>query len=174
MLFLRDYGPTARLQRYESKVLDRAVPGWNTDPATVYFRGRPPSNIEHNTGGYHFYMLDPHLFLRMLALDWPSRRAMAGVKELSGQVIAAALVADAPKVLCPAAIAFAGCEWDAKRTTLTIRGEASEPTTATWEVLWKTGPKRVIGPGGSRHRFRKGKLTLTAKVAGPVEWELRY
>ena len=69
-------------------------------------------------------MLDPHLFLRMLVLDWPSREALGKVKELSGQVLATALVTDAPKVLCPAGVEFKGTVWDARRRELTIRARA--------------------------------------------------
>jgi len=174
MLFLRDYGPIAKLQRYESRQLDRAVPGWNTRPARVYFKGKPPAHIERNTGAYHFYMLDPHLFLRMLALDWPARRALRGVRELSGQVIAAALVADAPKVLCPSSVRFAGTEWDARRRVLTIRARAPRPTRAAWEVLWPARPRRIDGPAGAGQSFRDGRLSLTAEVAGEVRWTLAY
>jgi len=46
------------------------------------------------------------------------------VKELSGQVLATALVTDAPKVLCPAGVEFEGTVWDARRRELTIRARA--------------------------------------------------
>jgi len=174
MLFLREYGPLGKLERYEGELLDRDVPGWDTRPATVYFRNRKPDNIEHNTGAYHFYMVDPHLFLRMLALDWPSRRAIGRVKELSGQVMAAALVADAPKVLCPASLTFGGTAWDARRRVLAIRAEAPRPARATWHVLWPDKPKSVEGPRGAATRFRKGRMTLAADCNGKVEWVLRY
>jgi len=174
MLFLRDYGPREMLQRYEAEVLDREVPGWDTAPRRVYFSRRPPGHIERSSGGYHFYMLDPHLFLRMLVLDWPSRKALGKVRELSGQVMAAALVADAPKVLCPARAAFRGTVWDARRKVLTLRAEAAGGVRATWEVLWPARPRRVAGPPGARHRFRNGRLTLTADCRGPIEWRLEY
>ena len=174
MLFLRDYGPTDRLQHYEAEVLDREVPGWDTRPADVYFARQPKASIERNAGAYHFYMLDPHLFCRMLVLDWPSRKALKRVKELSGQVIAAALVADAPKVIAPASVAFGGTMWDAAAKVLTIRAEAASKTRATWEVLWPTAPKRVAGPARAKRRFAKGRLTLVAEVSGPVQWRLEY
>ncbi|KKL68515.1 hypothetical protein LCGC14_2124210, partial [marine sediment metagenome] len=170
MLFLRDHGPLAKLQRYEGQVLDKEVPGWDTSPAKVYFGDRGPDSIERNTGAYHFYMVDPHLLLRMLVLDWPSRKAIGKVKELSGQVMAAALVADAPKVLCPAEVEFACTTWDAKRRVLTIRARAAKAAQATWEVLWPEKPEKIDGPRGGKRRFRNGKLTLTAPCYGPIEW----
>ncbi len=179
MLFLRDYGPLAKLQRYEAEVLDKEVPGWDTRPRRTYFAGRPKGNIERNLGGYHFYMLDPHLFLRMLALDWPSRKALGKVRELSGQVIATALVADAPKVLCPAGVVFEGTEWDAAGRVLTIRARAEQPARAgtrraTWQVLWPEPPARIEGPQGAAHNFRKGRLILTAPARGQITWRLHY
>ncbi len=174
MLFLRDYGPLAKLRRYEAEVLDRAVPGWDRRPAEVYFAARPAGHIERNTGGYHFFMLDPHLFLRMLVLDWPARKAIRDGVELSGQVMAAALVADAPKVLCPDAVEFAGTEWDARRKVLTIRARADAPADATWEVLWPQRPRRVRGPRGARRRFRAGRLILQARCRGDIEWRIEY
>ncbi len=174
MLFLRDYGPVEKLQRYEAEVLDKELPGWDVDPARVYFKGQRRGSIEHNAGAYHFYMMDPHLFLRMLVLDWPSRKAIGKARELSGQVIATALVADAPKVLCPNAVAFAGTEWDARRRVLTIRADAGRAVRASWEVLWPERPVEVEGPGGARHRFSGGRLTLSAPCRGRVEWRVRY
>ena len=173
-LFLRDFGPIEKLQRYEAEVLDRDVPGWDTDPARVYFGDRTPDSIEHNTGAYHFYMVDPHLLLRMLTLDWPSRRAIGKVKELSGQVMAAALVADAPKVLCPASVEFAGTDWDARAKVLTIRGRAARPAVARWQVLWPDRPRRVEGPEGLTKRFGAGRLVLEARCDGPVTWRVSY
>ena len=173
-LFLRDFGPVEMLQRYEAEALDQDLPGWDTHPAKVYFGDRRPDNIEHNTGAYHFYMVDPHLLLRMLTLDWPSRKAIGKVKELSGQVMAAALVADAPKVLCPASVAFAGTEWNARAKVLTIRARAAEAHTARWQVLWPDRPARVEGPEGMTKRFGKGKLTLEARCDGPIEWRIHY
>ena len=174
MLFLRDFGPVAKLQHYEAEVLDEEVPGWDSRPAQVCFRNRAPDHIEHSSGAYHFYMTDPHLFLRMLVLDWPSRKALGKVRELSGQVMAAALVADAPKVLCPASVEFAGTVWEANRRVLTIRARAPKPLWACWEVLWPRRPRHIEGPPGFRHRFRKGRLTLTATCRGEIEWKLGY
>jgi len=174
LLFLRDYGPLGKLERYEAEVLDRDVHGWDTRPAAVYFRNRQAENIEHNTGAYHFYMVDPHLFLRMLVLDWPSRKAIGRVKELSGQVMAAALVADAPKVLCPASLTFEGTTWDAHRRVLTIRAGAPGPRSATWHVLWPDRPTTITGPSGAKNRFRNGRLTLAARCRGHVVWRLHY
>jgi len=174
MLFLRDYGPVEKLQKYEAEVLDREIPGWDTRPGQVYFAQRPKGNIERNAGGYHFYMLDPHLFLRMLVLDWPSRKALGKVKELSGQVIATALVADAPKVLCPAGVEFEGTVWDARRRELTIHARARKPLAARWEVLWPAAPVGVEGPEGAKHRFAGGRLTLSATVRGEVTWRVCY
>ena len=174
LLFLRDYGPVERLERYEADVLDGEVPGWDARPAEVYFKTRGPDSIERNTGAYHFYMVDPHLFLRMLALDWPSRRALGKVKELSGQVMAAVLVADAPKVLCPAALTFAGTTWDARQRVLSIHARAASAVRATWQVLWPDKPGKVVGPRGSTHRFCAGRLTLVAPCEGDVEWRIQY
>ena len=174
MLFLRDYGPVEKLRRYEAEVLDKEVPGWNVNPAKVYFRGQRRGSIERNAGAYHFYMMDPHLFLRMLVLDWPSRKAIGKARELSGQVIATALVADAPKVLCPNLVAFAGTEWDARRRVLTIRADAARAVRASWEVLWPERPVEVAGPDGARRRFSNGRLTLSAPCRGRVEWRIRY
>ncbi|MHC4716155.1 MAG: hypothetical protein ACYS5V_04240, partial [Planctomycetota bacterium] len=173
-LFVRDFGPVDKLQRYEAQVLGREIPGWDTDPAKVYFGDRRPDNIEHNTGAYHFYMVDPHLLLRMLTLDWPSRRATGKVRELSGQVMAAALVADAPKVLCPASVEFAGTEWDARTKVLTIRARAPAARTARWQILWPDRPTRVEGPEGMTKRFGKGRLVLEARCDGPVLWRVHY
>lgn len=174
MLFLRDYGPLEKLRRYESELIDQHLPGWDTRPRKVYFASRPHGSIERNAGAYHFYMVDPHLFLRMLVLDWPSRKAIGKVKELSGQVIATALVADAPKVLCPADVAFGGTVWEADRRILTIRARARKAARATWEILWPEAPGRVEGPTGASRRFRKGRLALTADVKGDVVWRLWY
>jgi hypothetical protein len=174
MLFLRDYGPVEKLERYEAEVLDRELPGWDTHPAKVYFGDRPAASIEHNSGAYHFYMLDPHMFLRMLALDWPSRRALGRIKEPCGPVIAAALVADAPKVLCPASVTFAGTTWDARSRTLTIRATCKKPIEARWRVLCPDRPTDVSGPDGFRTRFAGGKLDLTARCCGSIEWTLTY
>ena len=174
MLFLRDYGPVAKLQKYEAEVLDRELPGWDTRPAKVYFVGRRRGSIERNAGGYHFYMLDPHLFLRMLVLDWPSRKALGRVKELSGQVIATALVADAPKVLCPAGATFDGTTWDAKHRVLTIRAAAGRAGRFAWVILWPGKPVSVDGPPGARKQFRDGRLTLSAPVSGEVTWRICY
>jgi len=173
-LFLRDFGPVEKLQRYEAEVLSREVPGWDSDPAGVYFGMRTRDSIEHNTGAYHFYMVDPHLLLRMLTLDWPSRRAIGRVRELSGQVMEAALVADAPKVLCPASVEFAGTEWDARAKVLTIRGQARKAGVARWQILWPDRPGRVEGPEGMTKRFAKGRLILQARCDGPVTWRVSY
>jgi hypothetical protein len=110
----------------------------------------------------------------MLVLDWPSRKAIGRARELSGQVIAAALVADAPKVLCPNAPRFAGTEWDATRRVLTIRAHAKRAIRASWEVLWPRPPVEVEGPPGAKHRFSNGRLTLGAACRGRIEWRLRY
>jgi len=174
MLFLRDYGPLEKLQRYESELLDKEVPGWDNWSANVLSGRKTQPNIEQRRAGYHFYMLDPHLFLRMLVLDWPSQKAIGKIKDLSGQVIATALVADAPKVLCPAGMRFEGTVWDAKRRVLTIRARAAKPTRVTWEILWPDKPARIEGPHGAKHRFENGRLMLTADIDGEITWRLQY
>ena len=192
MLFLRDFGPVEMLQQYEAKWLDQELPGWDTKPAKVYFVNRPPGSIERNAGAYHFYMVDPHLLLRMLVLDWPARRAIGKVRELSGQVIAAALVADAPKVFSPAGVEFRGTTWDARRHVLTIRAGARQGARAgtgagagasastgngpesTWLVLWPKKPRSISGPPGAGHHFRAGRLTLTAPSADTIAWRISY
>jgi len=174
MLFLRDYGPVGKLQQYEAEILGKELPGWNTQPAKLYFARRPHGNIERNAGAYHFYMVDPHLFLRMLVLDWPSRKAIGRTKELSGQVMATALVADSPKVLCPANVGFDGTVWDARRRRLTIRARSRRLVRAEWEVLWPSRPVRIEGPESGSHRFAAGRVVLKAEFHGQVVWHLHY
>ena len=103
---------------------------------------------------------------------------LTAIDEATQQVfeerLATALVADAPKVLCPNAVAFAGTEWDARRRVLTIRAEASRAVRASWEVLWPHRPVEVDGPVGASHRFGKGRLTLGAPCRGRIEWRVRY